>query len=144
MIEFRLDRRSGVTPYLQLVQQVRRAVRLGWLKQGDQLPTAREVVAALGINQNTVHKAYRELEHDGVVVSRPGAGTFVQASLAARIPAMDSAIREQLSAWADTARRAGLDADDMRAVLEAVLAEGIRRTEDSGTAGETSRAERRA
>lgn len=139
MIEFRLDRRSGVTPYLQLVQQVRRAVRLGWLKEGDRLPTAREVVAALGINQNTVHKAYRELEHDGVVISRPGSGTFVQASLSARIPAMDPAIREQLSDWVRTAQRAGLDADDIRAVLEAVLAEQI-----GHAAGSAARREERA
>jgi GntR family transcriptional regulator len=122
MIEFRLDRRSGVTPYLQLVQQVRHAVRLGWLREGDQLPTAKEVVAALGINQNTVHKAYRELEHDGVVVSRPGVGTFVLASLAARRPAADPAVRAQLASWVTTARAAGLDDDDMRAVLEAELA----------------------
>lgn len=124
MIEFRLDRRSGVTPYVQLVQQVRQAVRLGWLREGDQLPTAKEVVAALGINQNTVHKAYRELERDGVVVSRPGLGTFVLASLAARHPAQDPAIRSQLAAWVAAARTAGLDEDDMRAVFEAALAEG--------------------
>ncbi|MEO3925749.1 GntR family transcriptional regulator [Micromonosporaceae bacterium B7E4] len=124
MITFRLDRRSGVTPYLQLVQQVRQAVRLGWLQEGDQLPTAREVVAALGINQNTVHKAYRELERDGVVLSRPGVGTFVLASLSARRAAQDPAIRNQLDSWVTAARDAGLDDDDMRAVLEAALAEG--------------------
>ncbi len=122
MIEFRLDRRSGVTPYLQLVQQVRQAVRLGWLREGDRLPTAKEVVAALGINQNTVHKAYRELEHDGVVVSRPGAGTFVLASLSVRRPAQDPAIRSQLASWVAAARAAGLEEDDMRAVFEAELA----------------------
>lgn len=123
MIEFRLDRRSGVTPYLQLVQQVRQAVRLGWLREGDQLPTAKEVVEALGINQNTVHKAYRELERDGVVVSRPGLGTFVLASLSARHPAQDPAIRSQLQSWVAQARAAGLDEEDMRAVFEAALAQ---------------------
>lgn len=123
MIEFRLDRRSGVTPYLQLVQQVRQAVRLGWLREGDQLPTAKEVVEALGINQNTVHKAYRELERDGVVMSRPGLGTFVLASLSARQPAQDPAIRSQLQSWVAAARAAGLDEEDMRAVFEAALAE---------------------
>ncbi|MFY1649804.1 GntR family transcriptional regulator [Solwaraspora sp. WMMB762] len=132
MIEFRLDRRSGVTPYLQLVQQVRQAVRLGWLQEGDRLPTAREVVAALGINQNTVHKAYRELERDGVVQSRPGVGTFVLASLSARRAARDPAIRTQLAAWVATARAAGLDDDDLRAVLAAELAENAspRTTDD--------------
>ncbi len=123
MIEFRLDRRSGVTPYLQLVQQVRQAVRLGWLREGDRLPTAKEVVEALGINQNTVHKAYRELEHDGVVVSRPGLGTFVLASLSARHPAQDPAIRSQLQAWVAAAQAAGLDEEDLRAVFEAALAD---------------------
>jgi GntR family transcriptional regulator len=122
MIEFRLDRRSGVTPYLQLVQQVRQAVRLGWLREGDRLPTAKEVVASLGINQNTVHKAYRELEHDGIVVSRPGAGTFVLASLSVRRPAADPAIRAQLAAWVSAARAAGLEDEDMRAVFDAELA----------------------
>ena len=77
MIEFRLDRTSGVTTYWQLVQQVRHAIRVGRLKPGDQLPTAREVVGKLAINPNTVLKAYRELERDGLVASRPGLGTFV-------------------------------------------------------------------
>lgn len=140
MIEFRLDRRSGVTPYLQLVQQVRQAVRLGWLHEGDRLPTAREVVGALGINQNTVHKAYRELEHDGVVQSRPGVGTFVLASLSARRAAWDPAIRTQLATWVATARTAGLDDDDLRAVLEAELADsgpaaGSPRPPQTGQAG---------
>jgi GntR family transcriptional regulator len=136
VIEFRLDRRSGVTAYLQLVQQVRQAVRLGWLREGDQLPTAKEVVEALGINQNTVHKAYRELERDGVVVARPGVGTFVLASLSARQPAQDPAIRAQLQSWVVAARRAGLDDEDMRAVFEAAVAQAPtarpRRTGNSG------------
>ena len=67
MIEFHLDTRSGVSPYLQIVQQVRHALRLGLLHEGDQLPTVKEVVAQLAINPNTVLKAYRELEHDGLV-----------------------------------------------------------------------------
>ena len=72
MIEFHLDGRSGVSPYLQLVQQVRRALRLGLLSEGDQLPTVKDVVGQLAINPNTVLKAYRELEHDGLVAARPG------------------------------------------------------------------------
>ncbi|MEP6760995.1 MAG: GntR family transcriptional regulator, partial [Sporichthyaceae bacterium] len=62
MIEFSLDGRSGVSPYLQVVQQVRQALRLGMLRKGDQLPTVKDVVARLAINPNTVLKAYRELE----------------------------------------------------------------------------------
>ena len=63
MIEFHLDRRSGVAPYQQVVQQVRHALRLGFLEVGDQLPTLREMVASLAINPNTVLKAYKELEN---------------------------------------------------------------------------------
>src|SRR3954449_8379062 len=81
VIEFHLDSRSGVSPYQQLVQQVRRALRLGLLVEGDQLPTVKDVVARLAINPNTVLKAYRELEHGGLVAARPGVGTFVTATL---------------------------------------------------------------
>ena len=81
MIEFHLDGRSGVSPYLQLVQQVRRALRLGLLSEGDQLPTVKDVVGQLAINPNTVLKAYRELEHEGLVAARPGVGTFVTRTL---------------------------------------------------------------
>src|SRR6185369_12608144 len=81
MIEFHLDGRSGVSPYQQIVQQVRNALRLGLLREGDQLPTVKDVVAALAINPNTVLKAYRELEHEGLVQARPGVGTFVTRTL---------------------------------------------------------------
>ena len=81
MIEFHLDGRSGVSPYLQLVQQVRRALRLGLLSEGDQLPTVKDVVGKLAINPNTVLKAYRELEHEGLAAARPGVGTFVTRTL---------------------------------------------------------------
>jgi GntR family transcriptional regulator len=81
VIEFHLDTRSGVSPYLQIVHQVRRALRLGLLHEGDQLPTVKDVVASLAINPNTVLKAYRELEHDGLVAARPGVGTFVTRTL---------------------------------------------------------------
>src|SRR5215204_3826200 len=75
VIEFHLDTRSGVAPYMQLIQQVRRAMRLGLLSEGDQLPTVKDVVAKVAINPNTVLKAYRELEHEGLVSPRPGLGT---------------------------------------------------------------------
>ena len=81
MIEFHLDSRSGVSPYQQVVQQVRHALRLGLLDEGDQLPTVKEVVARLAINPNTVLKAYRELEYEGLVAARPGIGTFVTGTL---------------------------------------------------------------
>src|ERR1700741_5621200 len=82
MIEFHLDAGSGLSPYQQLVRQVRQALRLGLLREGEQLPTVKEVVARLAINPNTVLKAYKELEHAGLVAARPGVGTFVTGSLA--------------------------------------------------------------
>ena len=66
VIEFHLDGRSGVAPYMQLIQQVRQAMRLGLLTEGDQLPTVKDVVAKVAINPNTVLKAYRELEYEGL------------------------------------------------------------------------------
>ena len=80
-IEFRLDPASGVPTYLQLVHQVEHALRLGYLNPGDQLPKVRDVVASLAINPNTVSKAYRELETKGLIVGRPGQGTFILATL---------------------------------------------------------------
>ena len=77
MIEYRIDRRSGIAPYMQIVQQTRQALRMGRLGVGDKLPTAREVVAATAINPNTVLKAYRELEHEGLIDSRAEVGAFV-------------------------------------------------------------------
>ena len=77
MIEFHLEVRSGVPTYLQLVQQVRQAIRLGILQPGDQLPTVKEVVRSLTINPNTVLRAYRELDLEGLVEGRRGVGTFV-------------------------------------------------------------------
>jgi len=76
-ITFRLDAASGVPTYLQLVHQVEHALRLGYLKPGDQLPKVRDVVASLAINPNTVLKAYRELDTKGLTAGRPGQGTFV-------------------------------------------------------------------
>jgi GntR family transcriptional regulator len=121
MIEFHLDRSRGTSPYVQLVQQVMQALRLGLLRPGDRLPTAAEVVAMLAINPNTVFKAYRELERDGLVVLRPGQGTFVLASLAN--PALaDAGLRDELAAWAGRARRAGLSAEDVMALCSDVMA----------------------
>jgi GntR family transcriptional regulator len=117
MIEFQLDRRSGMATYAQLVQQVRQAIRLGILEPGDQLPTAREVVAMLAINPNTVLKAYRELEREGLVEGRPGQGTFVQRTLGGPPLGSDSLLRRELVGWVRKAREAGLSADDMTAVF---------------------------
>src|SRR5882757_1802697 len=109
MIEFHLDGRSGVSPYLQIVQQVRHSLRLGLLDQGDQLPTVKDVVTKLAINPNTVLKAYRELEHAGLVAARPGIGTFVTKTLSDASLAAHGPLRQDLQRWLAKARTAGLD-----------------------------------
>jgi GntR family transcriptional regulator len=117
VIEFHLDSRSGVPAYLQLVQQVRQAIRLGILRPGDQLPTVKEVVASLTINPNTVLHAYRELDHEGLVEGRRGVGTFVAATRPA-VPASELAVlRSALERWVTRARAAGLDEDTIAALL---------------------------
>jgi GntR family transcriptional regulator len=117
VIEFSLDARSGVSPYLQVVQQVRRALRLGMLREGDQLPTVKDVVARLAINPNTVLKAYRELERDGLVAARPGIGTFVTRSLTDASLAAHEPLRRELARWLVKARRAGLDEESIEALF---------------------------
>ena len=116
-IDFYLDQRSGVAPYQQLVRQVRQALRLGLLREGDQLPTVKEVVAELAINPNTVLKAYRELEHEGLVAARPGVGTFVTATLADTSLAAHGRLRQELQRWLAKARRAGLDDESIEALF---------------------------
>ena len=124
MIEFHLDARSGVPTYLQLAQQVRRAVRLGILHPGDQLPTVKEVVGALAINPNTVLKAYRELDREGLTEGRRGQGTFVS-PMAASLPPDDvKMLRAALQRWHDQARAAGLDDDSIAALLAEIVRTG--------------------
>ena len=117
MIEFHLDTHSGVAPYLQIVQQVKQALRLGLLGVGDQLPTVREVVAQMAINPNTVLKAYRELDHEGLVASRPGQGTFVQRTLAGPSLASQATLRRSLVRWLQSARAAGLEEESILALF---------------------------
>ncbi|MEU0834406.1 GntR family transcriptional regulator [Streptomyces sp. NPDC005969] len=119
-VEFRIDRRSGVATYLQIVQQTKQALRLGLLEPGDRLPTAREVVEATAINPNTVLKAYRELEREGLVEARRGMGTFVRRTLGTTATT-DTSLRGELTDWARRARTAGLERDDMAALFTAVL-----------------------
>ena len=107
-IEFRLDAASGVPTYLQLVHQVEHALRLGYLKPGDQLPKVRDVVASLAINPNTVLKAYRELEHKGLAAWRPGQGTFVQATLSQVTMPELAVLRRPLLGWLASADAAGM------------------------------------
>ena len=118
MIEFHLDGRSGLSPYQQIVQQVRHSLRLGMLREGDQLPTVKDVVARLAINPNTVLKAYRELERDGLVGAKPGVGTFVTRTLTDTSLAAHGPLRADLERWLDRARRAGLDDESIEALFQ--------------------------
>ncbi|MGD0685404.1 MAG: GntR family transcriptional regulator [Streptosporangiaceae bacterium] len=128
MIEFQLDEGSGVATYVQLVQQVHQALRVRMLEPGDQLPTAQQVVAKLAINPNTVHKAYRELEREGLVRARPGLGTFVIRPLSGTDAATQARFLAAMTDWLRSARLAGLDPDDIEAIyrtaFRACFAEG--------------------
>jgi GntR family transcriptional regulator len=118
---FRLDSGSGVPPYLQLVHQVRQAVLMGYLQPGDRLPLIREAVETLAINPNTVAKAYRQLEQEGLVTGRPGQGTFVNDVASAAIPAEDyTALRRDMEAWLKRAYEAGLDEHAVTALFTTI------------------------
>jgi GntR family transcriptional regulator len=123
-IEFRLDRSSGVPPYRQLIDQVRQALRLGILRPGDQLPTVRDVVKRIAINPNTVHRAYRDLEHQGLTEGRPGSGTFIKRSLS-KVPDEQPALQRRIEAWIRAAREAGLGDE----AITALVAEAMHMTE---------------
>jgi GntR family transcriptional regulator len=129
MIEFQLDATSGVATYLQLVQQVHQALQLGLLEPGDQLPTAQQVVAKLAINPNTVLKAYRDLEREGLVQPRPGQGTFVVGTLPRTDPLVQARFVKAMNAWLRDARAAGLTPDDIEAIYRTAFrrsfAEGV-------------------
>jgi GntR family transcriptional regulator len=120
MFRFRLDGSSGVPPYLQLVHQVRQSVLLGYLREGDRLPTVKDVAADLVINPNTVVKAYRQLEHEGLAGGRPGQGTFITATSSPVPPQAQQAVRASLEAWLRAAAEAGLDDDAVTALIAAV------------------------
>jgi GntR family transcriptional regulator len=118
---FRLDSRSGVPTYLQLVEQVRRGLLLGYLVDGDQLPTVREVAAALVVNPNTVAKAYRELERAGLAAARAGQGTFVIGG-ADKVPhVVHAKLAARLRGWVRAAQEAGLTPEQVRALVTTVL-----------------------
>ncbi len=117
MIEFHLDARSGVSPYLQIVRQVRHALRLGLLHEGDQLPTVKEEVERLAINPNTDLKAYKELEHAGLAAARPGIGTFITKTLSDVSLAAHGPLRQDLRRWLASARRAGMDDESIEALF---------------------------
>ena len=121
MIALRIDGKSGVPPYLQIAQQVRQALVAGVLQPGDQLPTVKEVVTQLGINPNTVFKGYRELEREGLVEGRRGAGTFVLRRPPGPAPGAHASLTRSLAHWVDRARTAGLDDASIESLVREVL-----------------------
>ncbi|TVT49929.1 GntR family transcriptional regulator [Amycolatopsis cynarae] len=121
MIEFVLDGRSKVNTYVQLVQQVKQALRVGLLEPGDQLPKVRDVAQSLAINPNTVLKAYRELELEGLAEGRPGVGTFVKRTLAGASLENQGELRAEFADWLRRAREAGLSPEDIRALVETTM-----------------------
>ncbi len=134
-ITFRLDPASGVPTYLQLVQQVEHALRLGYLNRGDRLPKVREVVASLAINPNTVLKAYKELEIKGLTSGRPGQGTFIDGSLAqATLPEL-AGLRRSLRTWIEQADAAGLDEDGVVALVTSTLRDFTERRDAGNVRG---------
>jgi DNA-binding transcriptional regulator YhcF (GntR family) len=120
MFRFRLDGSSGVPPYLQLVHQVRQSLLLGYLREGDRLPTVKEVAGDLAINPNTVVKAYRQLEHEGLAGGRPGQGTFITATLASPPPGASGTLRAALKQWLRDAEEAGLSDETITALIAVV------------------------
>jgi GntR family transcriptional regulator len=120
VFQFRLDASTGVPPYLQLVQQVRQSLLLGYLREGDRLPTVKDVASDLTINPNTVVKAYRQLEHEGLAGGRPGQGTFITGSLSPPAPAGYRALRRSLEHWLGEAHTAGLDEEAVTALIAVV------------------------
>jgi GntR family transcriptional regulator len=120
MFRFRLDGSSGVPPYLQLVHQVRQSLLLGYLREGDRLPTVKEVAGDLAINPNTVVKAYRQLEHEGLAAGRPGQGTFITGTPAPHSALATEALRGSLEKWLRDAAEAGLSPEAITALIAAV------------------------
>lgn len=121
MISLRFNPRSGVVPYLQIVHQVRQALQLELLRPGDQLPTVKEAVSAMTVNPNTVLKAYRALEQEGLVEGRPGLGTFVVRGIKGPSAQDQATLRRSLDRWMRSAFAAGLDADSVVALFEMSL-----------------------
>ena len=120
---FRPNSSSGVPIYLQLMEQVKHAVETGALRPGELLPGIRPLAEQLVINPNTVAKAYRELEHEGIIELRHGAGAFVAAGartkdLADRVRAGQAAVRQMV----ERLRARGLSDDEIRRFVEAELA----------------------
>jgi GntR family transcriptional regulator len=126
VIEFHLNSKSGVAPYLQLIRQVRQALRLGLLRTGDQLPTVKDIAGSLAINPNTVLKAYRLLEYEGLVAAKPGVGTFVTKTVSDVTVAAHQRLSGELSGWIARAQQAGLDLEDIEGLFQRAVQSAAR------------------
>src|SRR5438874_13462504 len=127
---FRPNPALGVPIYLQLMEQVKHAIETGALRPGEQLPGIRPLAEELVINPNTVAKAYRELEHEGVIELRQGAGAFVSGNAGAK--KLTDKVRAGQAVVAETIeklRARGLTDEEIRRLFEAELA-GLNRTGD--------------
>ncbi len=124
----------GVPIYLQLMEQVKHAIETGALRPGDQLPSIRPLAEELVINANTVAKAYRELEREGVVELRQGAGAFIASVAGARTGGSERvrAAQPLVAETVEQLRARGLSDEEIRRLFEAELA-GVART--GGTSG---------
>jgi len=121
---FRPNPALGVPIYLQLMEQVKHAVETGALRPGEQLPGIRPLAEELVINPNTVAKAYRELEHEGVIELRHGAGAFVAGQAQAKTKKTDNlrAAQALVAALVEKLRARGVTEDEIRRLVEAELA----------------------
>ncbi len=117
----RLNPASGVPLYLQLMEQVKHAIETGAIRAGEQLPSVRQMAEDLLINPNTVARAYRDLEHEGIIELRHGAGAFIQESMVARAKLMQKAQGVVESAM-DRLESFDLTEDEIRRLVENELA----------------------
>ena len=119
---FRPNPSLGVPIYLQLMEQVKHAIETGALRPGDQLPGMRPLAEELVINPNTVAKAYRELEHEGVIELRHGAGAFVSGQARGKKTDNLRAAQSSVAALVEKLRARGVTDDEIRRLVEAELA----------------------
>ena len=125
---FRPNPSSGVPIYLQLMEQVKHAIETGALRPGEQLPGIRPLAEELVINPNTVAKAYRELEHEGVIELRHGAGAFVSGNAGAKkLTDKLRAGQTVVAAAIERLRARGVTDEEIRRLFEAEMA-GLPRT----------------
>ncbi len=128
-MHFRLNPGSGVPIYLQLMEQIKHGIETGGLQPGDQLPGIRKLAETMVMNPNTVAKAYKELEHEGFIEVRHGAGAFISAQLNNReVHDRMELARPVIEEAVAHAARLGLSEEEIRRLVEAeLLKQGVSR-----------------